>query len=69
MDLDTVKIIAETTFTIQGRRHGTTVPKAVQEIMKLRNGDGLRWIVFDDDTILITKAKASSEAGWSKIGR
>jgi antitoxin component of MazEF toxin-antitoxin module len=34
-----------------------TVPAEVVELLKLKNGDKLRWVVFNDGTIQINKAK------------
>ena len=57
VDLDDVKCIKETALTIRGSRRRITVPSEVVEILKLKNGDRLRWIVLADGTISIQKVK------------
>lgn len=58
VDLDEVEYVTETTLTIRGTRRRTTVPKAIVERLGLSGGDRIRWLLFRDNTILITKA------GW-----
>ena len=55
VDIDTVKFVSEATFMVRGARRGVTVPKAVVDTLELKNGDRLRWIVFKDGTLLLTK--------------
>lgn len=57
INIDEVDYISETTLTIRESRRRTTVPKEIVDILKLKNGDKLRWILFDDGRILITKVK------------
>ena len=57
MDFDSVRYVSETRLTVHGRRRVTTVPKAVVKNMELKEGDRLRWIIFEDKTILLTRAK------------
>ena len=57
IDLDSVKCIKETALTIRGSRRRITVPSEVVEILKLKNGDRLRWIVLADGTISLQKVK------------
>jgi bifunctional DNA-binding transcriptional regulator/antitoxin component of YhaV-PrlF toxin-antitoxin module len=57
MDLDDVKCIKETAITIRGSRRRITVPSEVVEILKLKDGDKLRWIVLKDGIIDIQKVK------------
>ena len=57
IDLDDVKCIKETALTIRGSRRRITVPSEVVEILKLKNGDRLRWIVLADGTISLQKVK------------
>lgn len=57
IDLDTVKCVKETAITIRGSRRRITVPSEVVEILKLTNGDKLRWIVLKDGTITLHKVK------------
>jgi len=57
IDLDDVKCIKETAITIRGSRRRITVPSEVVEILKLKDGDKLRWIVLKDGLIDIQKVK------------
>ena len=55
---DSVRFVSETALTVRGTRNTTTVPNEVVEVMELENGDRLRWIMFEDTTILLTRARA-----------
>ncbi len=44
-------------LTIRGSRRRTTVPSEVIEILKLKDGDKLRLVVFNNGTIRINKIK------------
>jgi AbrB family looped-hinge helix DNA binding protein len=57
IELDEVKCIKETALTIRGSRRRITVPAEVVELLKLKNGDSLRWVVLKDGTITIHKVK------------
>jgi bifunctional DNA-binding transcriptional regulator/antitoxin component of YhaV-PrlF toxin-antitoxin module len=57
IDLDQVKCIKETAITIRGSRRRITVPSEVVDLLKLKDGDKLRWVVLNDRTISITKVK------------
>jgi antitoxin component of MazEF toxin-antitoxin module len=57
IDLDEVKCIKETAITIRGSRRRVTVPSEVVGLLKLKDGDKLRWVVLNDRTISITKVK------------
>ena len=59
INIDEVKHISETSVTIRGSRRRTTVPKTIVEELNLADGDKIRWILFDDDTVMITKVKKS----------
>ena len=59
IDIDAVRFITETSLTIRGSRRRTTVPKTVAEKLDLKNGDRIRWILFQDGSILIRKVKES----------
>ena len=55
VDLNDVEYITETSLTIRGTRRRTTVPKVIVDILKLKNGDKIRWVFFKDGSISITK--------------
>ena len=57
VDLEDVKCITDTALTIRGSRRRITVPSEVVEVLKLKNGDKLRWIVFNNGDIQIHKVK------------
>ena len=57
IDLEDVRCITDTALTIRGSRRRITVPSEVVEILKLQNGDKLRWIVFNNGDIQIRKGK------------
>jgi len=55
VDLEEIKCIKETAITIRGSRRRITVPSELFEILKLQDGDKLRWIVFKNGNIDIQK--------------
>ena len=55
INIDEVCYITETTLTIRESRRRTTVPKEIVDLLNLENGDKLRWILFDDGKIIVTK--------------
>ena len=57
IELEDVRCITDTAITIIGSRRRITVPSEVVEILKLENGDKLRWIVFNDGLVNIQKVK------------
>ena len=57
INMDDVEHITETSLTIRGTRRRTTVPKDIVDKLKLKNGDKIRWILFKDRSILITRVK------------
>ena len=59
IDMNDVDHISETILTIRGTRRRTTVPKTVVDKLELKNGDKIRWILFKDSTMLITKVKGA----------
>ncbi len=57
IDTDDVKCIKETALTIRGSRRRTTVPSELIDILKLKDGDKIRWIVLKDSTTYVQKVK------------
>jgi len=55
IELDDVRCIKETAITIRGSRRRITVPSEVVELLKLKNGDKLRWVVLNDGIVTIHK--------------
>jgi len=57
VDLEEIRCVTDTAITIRGSRRRITVPSEVVEILKLEDGDKLRWVVFKNGEIHITKVK------------
>lgn len=57
IDLNAVKCIKDTSITIRGSRRRITVPAEVVELLKLKNGNKLRWVVLSDGSISLYKVK------------
>ena len=57
VELEDVRCITDTALTIRGSRRRITVPSEVVEILKLKDGDKLRWIVFNNGNVHIQKVK------------
>lgn len=57
IELDEVRCITDTSLTIRGSRRRITVPSEVVEILNLKDGDKIRWVVFKDGTIHLQKVK------------
>jgi len=53
--MNEVEYVTETTLTIRESRRRTTVPKDIVDSLDLKNGDKIRWILFRDGRIMITK--------------
>ena len=57
IELDEIKCIKESAITIRGSRRRITVPSEVVELLKLKDGDKLRWVVLNSGSVSITKVK------------
>ena len=57
VDLEEIRCITDTALTIRGSRRRITVPSEVVEILNLKNGDKIRWIVFKNGSVNILKVK------------
>ena len=57
IELDEIRCITDTAITIRGARRRITVPSELVEILKLKDGDKLRWIVFKNGNVQINKVK------------
>ena len=53
--LEDVLYVEETMITVRKYRHRTTVPSQIFKLLKLEDGDILRWIAMKDGKILIEK--------------
>ena len=57
INMDEVEYISETSLTIRGTRRRTTVPKHIVDKLELKHGAKIRWILFEDGSIIITKVR------------
>ncbi|MBN1861964.1 MAG: AbrB/MazE/SpoVT family DNA-binding domain-containing protein [Candidatus Thermoplasmatota archaeon] len=57
IELDHVKCIKETAITIRGSRRRITVPSEVVDLLNLKDGDKIRWVVLNNRTITLSKVK------------
>ena len=56
INLDDVEYVGETSVTIRKSRRRITVPKEVAEQLELQDGDRIRWILFKDGRLYLSKA-------------
>jgi len=66
VNMDDVRYITETALTIRGSRRRTTVPKAIVEDLKLKNGDKIRWILCRDNAVSVAKVKNEKQKRKNK---
>lgn len=57
VELNEIGCITDTAITIRGSRRRITVPSEVVDILNLKDGDKLRWIVFNNKDIHLQKVK------------
>jgi hypothetical protein len=57
VDLDELAYVSETTLTIRGSRRRTTVPKDIVDALGMQDGDRIRWALFRDGRILLTRVR------------
>ena len=57
VDLEEIRCITDTALTIRGSRRRITVPSEVVELLNLKDGDKIRWIVFKSGAVNISKVK------------
>jgi len=60
--LDDVLSIEETKVTVRQYRHRTTVPASIFKMLKLKDGDVLRWIAMKDGKIFIERIQRSKSS-------
>ena len=56
INLDDVEYIGETSATIRKSRRRITIPKEVAEQLEVLDGDRIRWILFKDGRLYLSKA-------------
>jgi bifunctional DNA-binding transcriptional regulator/antitoxin component of YhaV-PrlF toxin-antitoxin module len=57
VELDDLRCVTDTSITIRGSRRRMTVPSEVVELFNLKDGDKLRWTVFKNGNVQISKVK------------
>jgi bifunctional DNA-binding transcriptional regulator/antitoxin component of YhaV-PrlF toxin-antitoxin module len=57
VELDDLRCVTDTSITIRGSRRRITVPSEVVELLNLKDGDKLRWTVFKNGNVQISKVK------------
>ena len=67
IDLDNVTYIGETSVTIRSSRRRVTIPKEIVEELHISDGDRVRWVLFNDGNLCISRVKPSSEQQSNSI--
>jgi len=67
IDLDNVTYIGETSVTIRSSRRRITIPKEIVEELHISDGDRIRWVLFNDGNLCISRVKPSSEPPGDSI--
>lgn len=62
IDLDDVSYIGETSVTIRKSRRRITIPKEIVEELRISDGSRIRWVLFNDGRLCISKVKSSPAA-------
>lgn len=57
VNMDEVEYISETSLTIRGSRRRTTIPKPIVDKLGMKHGEKIRWILYKNDSILVTKVR------------
>jgi hypothetical protein len=47
--------ITETKITIRGSRRRTTVPKTIVDMLQLKDGEKMRWVLMRDSSVILFK--------------
>jgi len=53
--MENIIIIEESSVTVRGYRHRTTIPRRVFQSLNLKDKDKLRWIVLKDGKVIVKK--------------
>ena len=67
IDLDDVAYIGETSVTIRSSRRRITIPKEIVEELKISDGDRIRWVLFNNGNLCISRVNTSGETAHSSI--
>lgn len=63
INLDDIEYVGETSITIRKSRRRITVPKEVAEQLELLDSDRIRWILFKDGRLYLSKADKLQQKG------
>jgi len=67
IDLDNVAYIGETSVTIRSSRRRITIPKEIVEELSISDGDRIRWVLFNDGNLCISRVNKSGDTSNSSI--
>jgi len=54
IDLDDVAYVGETSVTIRQSRRRITIPKEIIDRLHIKDGDKIRWVLFNDGRLCIS---------------
>lgn len=57
VELDDILCVKDTSITVRGSRRRITVPAEIVEVLKLKNGDKLRWVLSRQGEVNLQKVK------------
>lgn len=63
IDLDNVAYIGETSVTIRSSRRRITIPKEIVEKLGISDGDRIRWVLFNDGRLSISRVPTVDDRG------
>lgn len=55
VNLKNAVYVTETKITIRGSRRRTTVPKTIVDLLQLKDGEKIRWVLMKDSSVVIFK--------------
>lgn len=58
IELDSVAYIGETSVTIRSSRRRITIPKEIVEKLGIKDGDRIRWVLFNDGRLSISRVRS-----------
>ncbi len=67
IDLDIVAYIGETSVTIRSSRRRITIPKEIVEKLGISDGDRIRWVLFNDGRLSISRVRTDEDASGGTL--
>lgn len=55
MSLEDYEFVDESSVTVRGYRHRTTIPCKIFQKMKLKDKDKLKWVLMKDGKVIVYK--------------